>query len=290
MAKTLLRSFSRAALRLAVLGWLLSAASAQAPRTHGVVLGDLSWKQAEKLLGADTIVVIPLGAEAKEHGPHLRLDNDAQLARYFASRVLAAADVVVAPTLNYSFYPAFLEYPGSTSLRFDTARDTVADVARNFAGYGVRRIYVLNTGVSTMRPLAAAAQMLAKEGILLRYTDIIRAGGDVEKRVAQQVRGTHADEIETSMMLYIAPGRVDMRLAVRDDSPDAPGPLTRMPDGKGVYSPSGIWGDATLATRAKGKLVVEARVRAILADLQALRAAALPAAVAPAALPPAAAP
>lgn len=251
-------------------------AAASAPKPKGVVLGDLTWMQAEKILGPDAVVVIPLGAEAKEHGPHLRLDNDYQIARYFTRRVLAAADVVVAPTLNYSFYPAFLEYPGSTSLRLETARDTVVDVARSLAGYGVRRFYVLNTGVSTKRPLAAAADLLAKEGILLRYTDIGTAGAAVEKQISKQARGSHADEIETSMMLYIVPNRVDMRLAVRDDNVDVPGPLTRDPKGKGLYSPSGIWGDATLATRAKGKIVVEARMQAILADLRAVKTDPLP--------------
>ncbi|MBK8289562.1 MAG: hypothetical protein IPK96_00075 [Flammeovirgaceae bacterium] len=44
---------------------------AQPPR--GIMLGDLTWQQAEKLLTPETIVVIPLGAEAKEHGPHLLL-------------------------------------------------------------------------------------------------------------------------------------------------------------------------------------------------------------------------
>lgn len=92
----------------------------------------------------------------------------------------------------------------------------------------------------------------------------------------QQTRGSHADEIETSMMLYIAPERVNMRLAVRDDNRDVPGPLTRKADGKGIYSPSGVWGDATLATREKGRVVVEATVAGLLRDIAALRAAGLP--------------
>ncbi|MFM9852171.1 MAG: creatininase family protein [Sphingomonadaceae bacterium] len=265
----------RAMLTCLLLGCLSASGVAQSRAIRGILLADLNWQQAEKVLSPETVVVIPLGAEAKEHGPHLRLDNDLKLARYFTRRVLAAVDVVVAPTLTYSYYPAFLEYPGSTSLRLETARDTVVDVVRSFAGYGVRRFYVLNTGVSTLRPLAAAAEMLAKEGIVLRYTDIARAGGEVEKQIAEQKRGSHADEIETSMMLYIAPDRVDMRRAVRDDNPDAPGPLRRTPGGKGVYSPSGIWGDPTLATRAKGKLIVEARLRSILVDIQMLKTAAL---------------
>ena len=109
---------------LIALGLLAAAGQplAQSP-PRGTVLADLTWVEAERRLTPDTVVVIPLGAEAKEHGPHLRLDNDARLAAYFRDRILAAADVVVAPTVNYHFYPAFVEYPGSTHLRFETARD-----------------------------------------------------------------------------------------------------------------------------------------------------------------------
>jgi creatinine amidohydrolase len=250
---------------------------AQVALQRGVVLEDLTWIQAEAALKPDAVVVIPLGAAAKEHGPHLRLDNDLRLARYFTGRVLEAADVVVAPTIPYHFYPAFLEYPGSTHLSFETARDVVVDIVRSLAGYGPRRFYVLNTGVSTLGPLKASADVLAKEGILLRYTDILEVSGAAVKRVEKQAVGTHADEIETSMMLYMYPDRVNMTLAVRDDNPDDPSALlTRKKDGKGTYSASGVWGDATLATREKGMVVVEATVDGILRDIDALRSAALP--------------
>jgi creatinine amidohydrolase len=258
---------------------LLVAASPVAARAQtgrGVELAELTWLQAESLLTATTIVVIPLGAAAKEHGPHLRLDNDFQMAEYLKRRVLAAADVVVAPTITYHFYPAFLEYPGSTHLRFETARAVVVDIVRSLAAYGPRRFYILNTGVSTLRPLAASAESLATDGIVLRYANILEVAGAAEDSVRQQARGTHADEIETSMMLYIAPDRVDMRLAVREDSTSRPGGLTRRVGGAGTYSASGVWGDATLATLEKGRIVVEATVEGILRDIETLRAAPLP--------------
>src|SRR5437588_12981333 len=85
-------------------------------RTKGILLEDLTWVDAERVLTPDTVVVLPLGAEAKEHGPHLKLKNDWLMAEYLKTRVLEQADVVIAPTVNYNFYPAFVEYPGSTSL------------------------------------------------------------------------------------------------------------------------------------------------------------------------------
>jgi creatinine amidohydrolase len=241
----------------------------------GHLLEELTWLEAEPLLGPDTVVVLPLGAAAKEHGPHLRLNNDWVIAEYLKRRVLEAADVVVAPTLGYHYYPAFVEYPGSVTLRLETARDLVVDVCSSLAAFGPRRFYVLNTGVSTVRALKLAQDDLARESILLHFTDLEEVAGAALARVAQQAGGTHADEIETSMMLYIAPHSVDMLKAVRDYHPGR-GKLTRTPGGEGIYSPTGIFGDATLATLEKGRVVVEAKVAGILADIARLRAAALP--------------
>lgn len=233
----------------------------------GILLEDLSWDEAEKVLTADRVVVIPLGAEAKEHGKHLQLNNDWILAEYFKRRVLAALPVVVAPTINYSYFPAFLEYPGSTSLDSGTARDTVVEICRSLARYGPRRFYILNTGVSTIKPLSEAAVVLRGEGITMAYFDFDETD-DVVKQVQQQPYGSHADEIETSEMLYIAPATVRMGKAAKDLSPDRPGPLTRNPRATtGVYSPTGAWGDPTLATREKGRILTEATVKIILSDI-----------------------
>src|SRR5215510_6909161 len=220
---------------VAVLLWLLvlvrfawpqtSQASAKAPanENEGILLEQLSWDEAERVLTPEQVVVIPLGAESKEHGP----------------------------------------------LGLDTTRSMVIDMVRSLAHYGPRRFYIINTGISTLRPLAQAADELGKDGILLRYLDFMKED-PVEKKVRQS-GGTHADEIETSMMLYIAPEIVRMEKASRDLNQDQPGPLTRDPKGKGLYSPTGAWGDPTLATREKGRELVESNVTTILKDIEDLR-------------------
>ena len=238
-------------------------------------LEDMTWQDAEHALDADAIVVIPIGAAAKEHGPHLLLANDWLMADDLRRRLAARIPVVVAPIIGLSYYPAFMEYPGSISLGLETSRDVIVDVVRSLARHGPRRFYALNTGISTLRALRPAAEALAADGILLHYTDLSKALAPTEKQVAQQEGGTHADELETSMMLYIAPDTVDMSRAVKDYHAGS-GPLTRNPDGAGVYSPTGSWGDPTLATRAKGERLVTALVAALVVDIDALRAAPLP--------------
>jgi creatinine amidohydrolase len=244
-----------------------------------VRVSTLSWTDAERLLDTATVVVIPLGAEAKEHGPHLPLNNDWLLAEYFTKRVMSATRVVVYPTINYNFYPAFAEYPGSTGLRLETARDVVVDIVRSIARHGPRRFYILNTGVSTLRALAPARDSLAASGIVMVYTDILNAGRDAAERVIQQAGGTHADELETSVMLYMHPEVVRMRVAPNDYHPGA-GALTRdsataVRDAK-TWSRTGTFGNATLATREKGRAVVEAQVRDMLQEVERLRRTPIP--------------
>ena len=55
-----------------------SAEAAKAP--SGVRLEDLTWTEAEAVLTPDSVVVLPIGAQAKEHGPHLKLRNDFTIA------------------------------------------------------------------------------------------------------------------------------------------------------------------------------------------------------------------
>ncbi|HZV90340.1 MAG TPA: creatininase family protein [Candidatus Binatus sp.] len=271
---------------LFVIGAAVQPTSAQSPTSSAtpqpplassaVLLETLSWDEAERVLTPEAVVVIALGAESKEHGRHLQLNNDFLMAEYLKKRVLASAsqNTIVAPTINYSFYPAFLEYPGSTSLSMDTARAMITDIIHSLAHYGPRRFYILNTGISTLGPLAQAATDLAKDGIVLHFTDLTR-DDPVEKKLRQS-GGTHADEIETSMMLYIAPESVRMKKAARDLNPHQPGGLTRDPQGKGTYSPTGAWGDPTLATREKGQAVTESLVSTILKDIDDLRQTPLP--------------
>jgi creatinine amidohydrolase len=240
-------------------------------RDKGILLEDLTWPEAEKALRPDTVVVIPIGGACKEHGPHLKLKNDWLLAEYFKREILKSAEVVIAPTVNYHYYPAFNEYPGSISLRLETARDLMVDICRSLSRYGPRKFYGLNTGVSTMRPLKLTAKILQDEGIEFQYTDSLKLTAPIEPQVREGVGGTHADEIETSMMLFIAPTTVEMSKAVKDYHPSAKEGLTRDPTGQGSYSASGIYGDATLATPQKGEIVVRTILVGILQEIELFR-------------------
>lgn len=236
-------------------------------RPSGARLETLTWADAETWLRRDPVIVIPLGAAAKEHGPHLPLNNDATIAEWLADRLLEQRPVLVAPLINASFYPAFVDYPGSISLRAGTARDLVVDTCSSLARHGGRRFYVINTGMSTLGPLAAAARQL-DDALVFDYLDMGAALQTLPPGLLRQAWGSHADEHETSLMLHIAPQTVDMARAV-DDGAEGEGPLSRV-RGRGTWSPSGVFGQATLASADKGRAVAAALLARCLAQVDAL--------------------
>lgn len=252
-------------------GWLLLTCVGLHAQQKSVLIDELTWMEAEKVLPQYEVIMIALGARSKEHGPHLLLKNDYVMAEYLKRRVMEEVPVAVLPTLQYGYYPAFLEYPGSVSLQADTFTRMVVDICTSMHGYGKKKFYVLNTGVSTLRPLQAAAAELKTIGITLRYLNILEADEGLPSDLLQQEGGTHADESETSMMLYIAPDTVRMENAVKDlDLRSGRRGLTREPEGKAAYSPTGIWGDPTLATREKGEMIVEHTLRVIIDQIKEL--------------------
>ncbi len=93
--------------------------------------------------------------------------------------------------------------------------------------------------------------------------------------VAPAAYGQNPPRRGVLLMLYIAPSTVEMSRAAKD-YPTGTGPLTPDMSKPGRYSPSGVYGDATLASRAKGEKVVEAMLSAVLRGIETLRSAPLP--------------
>lgn len=238
---------------------------------RGTLLEICTWRDAESLLTPEQVIVLPLGAQLKEHGPHLPLNTDWLTAEWFRARVAERAEVVLLPTLGAHFYPAFVDYPGSVTLSFETSTHLVIEICKSIMRFGPKRFYVLNTGVSTRKPLEAASLALATEGAMMRFTDISTAGKHVIETLEQQSFGTHADEIETSMLLAIAPDQVNMTLACQDGHAGT-GPLRRTAGLPGILSPSGVFGDARRASREKGEKILAAMLEDIMRDIEALRA------------------
>lgn len=214
----------------------------------GVWLEDLTWQEAKARFDAGAVVVVPVGAASKAHGPHLPLKTDALTARALAQRLIERLPIVAAPVVGFGFYPAFTEFAGSQHLAADTFRALMRDLIGNLRDHGVRRIAILNTGISTEKPLDAVASELGEVAVL--HMRLLGAGADA---LFDNLEGGHADERETSVMLALEPRSVRMdRLAPEGD-----------------FKTTAATGDASRASAFKGERLIDARVEDMAAALVA---------------------
>ena len=123
----------------------------------GVWLEDLTWPEAKARFEAGALVVVPVGAASKAHGPHLPLKTDALTARALAQKLIERLPVIAAPVVGFGFYPAFTSFAGSQHLSAATFKALLAELLGNLRSHGVRRIVLLNTGVSTEKPIDEVA-------------------------------------------------------------------------------------------------------------------------------------
>jgi creatinine amidohydrolase len=225
----------------------------------------MRWDEVARRIHDGAVAILPVGAAAKQHGFHLPLNTDRIQAEWLAGKMAEKIDALIWPTLTYGHYPAFVEYAGSSSVSASIFEALVHEIAAQILGSGCRKLIVLNTGISTLAPVDRARARLDIE----RVKHLWIHGGPryprAAKAVVEQSHGSHADELETSLMLAIAPHLVDMARA--EASPalkqETPGALTPSDPNSPNYSRSGSYGDPTLATSAKG----EALLAAMLDDL-----------------------
>ena len=233
-----------------------------------VEVAALTWMEIERRLTDGAVAVVPVGAAAKAHGPHLPMGTDCLQAEWLARRLAERISVLVWPTLSYGYYPAFVDYPGSCSLSRSTFLALASEVLRDILRAGAQKVLVVNTGLSTVAPLEEAVGRVSASGyVRLAHVYRGRRYRDLVARLKQQRYGSHADEIETSLMLVIAANAVNMDKAqVWDRRCFEHGPFSRTDPDSPNYTPSGVYGDPTLATVQKGERLLEA----MLADLFAM--------------------
>jgi creatinine amidohydrolase len=231
----------------------------------------MHWDEVARHIGDGAVAILPIGAAAKQHGFHLPLNTDRIQAEWLAGQMAEEIDALIWPTLTYGHYPAFVEYAGSSSLSISTFEALVREVAAQILGSGCPKLLVLNTGISTLAPVDRALARLASERVKHLWIHEGPRYPRVARQLAEQSHGSHADELETSLMLALAPHRVDMTRA--EASPElkqeTPGALTPSDPNSPNYSRSGSYGDPTRATAAKG----EALLAAMLDDLHEQAAA-----------------
>ena len=196
------------------------------------------------------------------------MNTDCLQAEWLARQLAARISVLVWPTLSYGYYPAFVDYPGSCSLSRSTFLALASEVLHDMLRAGAEKVLVVNTGLSTIAPLEEAAGSVSTAAeVRLAHVYNGRRFRELVGRLEQQRCGSHADEIETSLMLVIAANAVNMEQAPSwDQRCFARGPFSRSDPNSPNYTPTGVYGDPTLATVHKGERLLEA----MMADLFAI--------------------
>ena len=238
---------------------------------------------------AQTIAVLPVAA-TEQHGPHLPLQVDTALVNgvVAASQPHIAHDVpaLFLPTQAVGLSPEHAAFPGTLTLKAETVIRLWTEIGESVCASGVKKLVLLNSHGGQVGVMGIVARDLrARLGMLVysvNWFGLPLSGADGKDVNAlfsahEHRFGIHAGEIETSMMLALAPEQVDMAQAQNfaSTSEDRAKRLANLGNGKRAklgwqmqdYNPAGAVGNAAAATADKGRAVLDAAGRALAALL-----------------------
>ncbi len=217
------------------------------------------------------VAVLPLGA-VEQHGPHLPLSVDACVAEMLACRVAEAlpteSTAIFLPTQAIGKSNEHLRYPGTLTLSAETLIAAWCEIGASVARAGVRKMVLLNAHGGNVSVIDIVARELrVRHAMLVVCVNWWALGLPEGMYSSDELQyGIHAGEMETSVMLSLDPGHVDMDRArdfhscARDWETDshhlslAQGarPTWQIQD----LNPAGACGNAAAATREKGEATV----------------------------------
>jgi creatinine amidohydrolase len=170
-------------------------------------LASATWEEVRGLDPQPSVAILPVGA-LEAHGPHLPLDTDVIIARAMAregARILSeeGRTALLLPALTYTPAPFAAEFPGTVSVRPETLKALVEDIAGSLPDslLVLANAHLDPAHVGVLRALAAASPRIV-------FPDITRRR--LAKRLTDEFRSgaCHAGRYETSILLAAAPDRV----------------------------------------------------------------------------------
>lgn len=207
-------------------------------------LFDATWPEVARLAADGAVLVVPVGA-CEQHGPHLPLTTDADLAVAVVERA-AAADplLVVAPVVAYGSSGEHDGFAGTLSIGRAATEHLLVELGRSAAGTFVQVVLACTHGGNAV-PFRAALDRLRTEGHAVTGW-WPRWGGDL-----------HAGRTETSLMLATAPDRVRAGSAAAGDLRSLAELLPVLErGGVAAVSANGVLGDPTGASAEEGRALL----------------------------------
>jgi creatinine amidohydrolase len=234
--------------------------------TQSVMWKELTAEDLRAKAAADAIVVLPV-ASMEQHGPHLPVGVDTILCEGVcrAAAEAAAADVpvVVAPTLWCGMAEHHMAFGGTFTFDTPTYRAVLVAFLKSLERHGFARVFIVNGHGGNIAALNAFLPDFARETSLkvraATYFELAKS--DLAPVLEDQTQVHHACEVETSLMMVLAPDTVKL-----DRIPEAFGGVAGSNAAGGGnwyatparfrsfkdFTPSGVNGDARRASPEKG--------------------------------------
>lgn len=173
---------------------------------------ELTPTEAAAALQADPRLLVPVGA-LDAHGPHLPLGTDTLIVDRLADDLSAASGVLRAPTVEYGVNsPATGPTPGTATLRKKTLHRLLNDLLNAWEDGGVDEFVLLTAHRHDAHQEALATVVTTRARV--RVVDVL--GVDVCDLLDGQDEAMHGDEVDTSLLLHLAPELVRLD-AARDN-------------------------------------------------------------------------
>ena len=242
-----------------------------------IYFADKSWPQLQEAIEKRTLILLPVGT-IEEHGPHLPVFTDAAIATRVAAAVAEAVrnemPVLAMPTF-WSGYSTkeMARWPGTIRVQPETLIALLFDVCSSLIEMGFRKIVILDCHGHHSGILNVVARKIADaHSVYVALTSPAKMSAEAFLRVRRSPQGgaIHADEWETSLMLYFGEP-VDMSRATDEDIMRYHSEFVAGDNFCGqslVFwstwglqrSKTGVYGDPTVASAETGKVIMEAIV------------------------------
>jgi len=234
--------------------------------------GDLTTEDFKDHDPERTVALLPIAA-TEQHGPHLPLSTDTDIAEGLIDAALRrlgdGVEVLVMPMLAVGLSPEHGDFPGTLTLEPETLLTVICEIGAGVDAAGLGKLALFNSHGGQSRLLDLAVQRLRRDFDLLAVAiNGYRLWRADEIFPDAEVRhGIHAGAVETSIMLHLKPELVrGDKLAARGSlSAEMEKDYARLsPFGRVGFgwqaqdlNESGACGDATLATAEAGRTLVD---------------------------------
>ncbi|MEZ2408354.1 creatininase family protein [Bosea sp. RCC_152_1] len=231
---------------------------------------DLTAEELRAKAAVDAVVVLPV-ASIEQHGPHLPVGVDTVLCGGVCKAAAERADdveLVVAPTLWCGMAEHHMAFGGTFTFDIPTYRAVLLSLLKSIERHGFHRVLIVNGHGGNIAALTAFLPDFARETRLhVEATTYFLLAQDALPSLLEDQQGVqHACEVETSMMMVLAPGSVrDDRLGEAHGARDgAPGrPTVSRHRSFREMTETGVIGDARRASVEKGRACLDACAEAL---------------------------